>query len=108
MRPSFAIKWMADFESFQTALDESPSASYMGDLTRSLSLVLDNFYAKLSTVAVSAETGEGIPEFLDAVQKARVQYATQYKPLCEQIIKKRHDEKMDDGEADTQIPSFTQ
>jgi GTP-binding protein EngB required for normal cell division len=56
--PEFAKRWMGDFEAFQGALDEGKS-SYMNDLTRSLSLVLDSFYEHLNSVAVSCRTGEG-------------------------------------------------
>lgn len=49
---------MGDFESFQDALDQTKS-SYMNDLTRSLSLVLDTFYENLNNVSVSSKTGEG-------------------------------------------------
>jgi hypothetical protein len=46
---------------FEQALDEVKS-SYMNDLTRSLSLVLDSFYENLNSVAVSSRTGEGFDE----------------------------------------------
>ena len=48
MNPTFAQKWMNDFEKFDEALDETRS-SYMNDLSRSLSLVLDEFYSDLKS-----------------------------------------------------------
>ncbi|VDK51068.1 unnamed protein product [Anisakis simplex] len=86
VRPTFATKWMRDFESFQQALDEN-SSTYMNDLTRSLSLVLDQFYENFSAVPVSSLTGEGIDEFLEAVKKCTQEYYDVYRPMYEKLAK---------------------
>ena len=65
---------MQDFETFQAAL--SNDESYNSNLSRSLSLTLDEFYKDLTTIGVSAATGEGFDEFLAAVDAAAVQYET--------------------------------
>jgi GPN-loop GTPase len=71
----FCLEWMRDHESFQQALDDmSESAGFYGSLTRSLSLVLDEFYSNFANACgVSAVTGDGIEEFWKTVQKAATQ-----------------------------------
>ncbi|VDK79396.1 unnamed protein product [Litomosoides sigmodontis] len=90
IKPTFATKWMNDFESFQEALDQN-STSYMNDLTRSLSLVLDQFYQNLATVSVSSLTGEGIDDFLKLAQNCVKQYFEVYRPMYEQLLKEKAD-----------------
>lgn len=80
LRHDFAREWMTDFEAFQSALDQVQDDSYMGNLSRSLSLVLEEFYNNLSSVGVSAATGEGMPELFAAVDAAAKQYEAEYLP----------------------------
>ncbi|XP_072350947.1 GPN-loop GTPase 1, partial [Scyliorhinus torazame] len=71
---SFAVEWMKDFETFQDALNQE--TTFASNLTRSMSLVLDEFYSKLRVVGVSAMDGSGMDSFLQHVADAAVEYDT--------------------------------
>ena len=77
----FAIDWMTDSSSFQDALDQEQS--YAASLTRSMSVVLEQFYATLRAVGVSAFTGAGMTEFFEAVASAVKEYHEEYQPVLE-------------------------
>jgi hypothetical protein len=74
----FAVNWMKDFDSFSGALKSDDS--YMSSLTRSMSLVLDEFYATIRTVGVSAVSGEGMPDLFAAIKDLTAEYNSVYAP----------------------------
>ncbi|EPX75175.1 uncharacterized protein SOCG_04420 [Schizosaccharomyces octosporus yFS286] len=88
----FAKKWMLDFEEFQQAIvkDEGTSAEgatsgYMGSLVNSMSLMLEEFYRHLDFVSVSSVTGEGMDDFLKAVDSKAEEYKNDYLPEIERL-----------------------
>ncbi|KAK9238235.1 hypothetical protein V1525DRAFT_341918 [Lipomyces kononenkoae] len=97
----FATEWMTDFESFQAALkaldddENNPEggSGYMNSLMNSMSLVLDEFYRHLDVVSVSAYTGAGMKNFLEAVDRKVEEFNTDYKAEMDRIITKRQQEK---------------
>ena len=72
----FCMEWMRDYEAFQEALDnarnDGEGGGFYDSLTRSLSLVLDEFYNQFQQNAcgVSAMTGDGIEEFWKVIDQA--------------------------------------
>jgi GTPase SAR1 family protein len=72
----FCMEWMRDYEAFQEALDnarnDGEGGGFYDTLTRSLSLVLDEFYQQFQNNAcgVSAVTGDGIDNFWKVVESA--------------------------------------
>ncbi|CAI2348682.1 unnamed protein product [Caenorhabditis sp. 36 PRJEB53466] len=94
VKPTFALKWMQDFERFDEALEDTRS-SYMNDLSRSLSLVLDEFYCGLKTVCVSSATGEGFEDVMKAIDESVEAYKKDYVPMYEKVLaeKRELDEK---------------
>lgn len=79
VRHDYALEWMRDFDAFSSALNSD--SSYNANLSRSLSLTLDEFYKDLTAVGFSAVTGEGFDEFLAAIDAAVVEYETYVAPF---------------------------
>ena len=72
------LEWMDDFEKFHEVVDQDKS--FASDLSRSLSLVLDEFYKTLRRAGVSAMSGEGMEELFDAIGRCRKDYLAEYWP----------------------------
>ncbi|KAA0176576.1 hypothetical protein FNF27_01857 [Cafeteria roenbergensis] len=72
------VGWMRDFELFQKALDDDRDATYASTLTRSMSLALDEFYAGLEVVPVSAATGDGLDALVGAITRAATEFEEGY------------------------------
>lgn len=83
----YALTWMEDHDEFLKALKKDKS--YMSTLTRSMSLVLDEFYCTLECCGLSAITGEGVPDFFDRLGKAKAEYFENYLPFLKGKIEER-------------------
>ena len=57
--------------------------SFAATLSKSMGIVLQEFYENLSAVGVSAVSGAGMAEFFVAIDVAVKEYHTQYAPLLE-------------------------
>jgi len=79
---TFATEWMQDFDAFAKALDADPSFS--ASFSRSLSLVLEEFYENIPSVGVSAATGEGMDELFEKIDACREEYEREYRPVLEE------------------------
>ncbi|CAK8690025.1 GPN-loop GTPase 1-like [Clavelina lepadiformis] len=100
---AFAVEWTSDFVAFQEALDSE--TSYISNLSRSMSLVLDEFYNDLKLVGFSAVTGAGTEDLMRAVGEARQEYITTYKPEYDKLKERRKKENQSasDLPADSEI-----
>lgn len=59
---AFAMEWMTDFDAFDSALAKQDN--YLSTLSRSMSLVLDEFYNQVPAVGLSSTMGKGFDKLL--------------------------------------------
>ena len=63
---------MTDFEAFQESLEKEQN--YISNLTRTMSLTLDEFYSCLKTCGISSKTGVGFDLFITLVNEGAKEY----------------------------------
>ncbi len=85
---------------FQDAVSDTNSDSFMIPLTRSMGLVLEEFYNTMRTVGVSSVTGEGIGDLLDAIKEAKEEYFTVF---LDSIRKKREEKTKEESKRQNEM-----
>uniref|UniRef100_A0A2P2I778 GPN-loop GTPase 1 n=1 Tax=Hirondellea gigas TaxID=1518452 RepID=A0A2P2I778_9CRUS len=78
----FAFDWMRDFVSFQDVLAEE--STFSANLTRTLSLALEEFYCNIKACGVSSVTGEGMAELVEQMEAAAIEFE-EYREDYEQL-----------------------
>ena len=63
----FYTVWLKDFDELQSALDNDNE--YIATFSRSLALVLEEFYKTIEYSSVSSKTGSGFKELIEKIEK---------------------------------------
>ncbi|XP_063699511.1 GPN-loop GTPase 1 [Culicoides brevitarsis] len=87
----FAVEWIKDFEAFHEAIEQEKD--YVSNLSRTMSLTLDEFYKDLKVCGVSSKTGVGFSRFFELVQETVEEYKKDYKVEYEKVRKEREAQK---------------
>mmetsp|Transcript_17619 Transcript_17619/g.16858 ORF Transcript_17619/g.16858 Transcript_17619/m.16858 type:complete len:145 (+) Transcript_17619:119-553(+) len=88
---TFALQWMSDYESFDQSLSQVDS--YLSSLSRSMSLVLEEFYKNIEACGVSSLTSKGFETLEEQFEKGRKSYYESYYPELEKRMKESEDKK---------------
>lgn len=88
---AFAIEWMRDFEAFHEAIEQEKD--YVSNLSRTMSLTLEEFYKDLKVCGVSSKTGIGFVKFFELVQEGVEEYKTDYKVEYDKVREEREKER---------------
>ena len=100
---SYCLEWMTDYESYAEALKEDDTFS--GNLSRSLSLLLDEFYEDLKAVPFSSLYGTGLDELYDALKEKRQEFFEEFLPEIEKVRKNVEKLKKNQIKTDMEMPS---
>lgn len=84
---SFCEKWMTDFSEFDASVSQVDN--YLSSLSRSMSLVLEEYYANILSIGVSSITKKGFDsKLLDKFAEAKKEYDEVFWPeINEKMIK---------------------
>jgi hypothetical protein len=74
----FAAEWMTNYDKFDEAL--SKEDNYLASLSRSMSLVLDEFYNLVPHCGLSATTGSGFDGLLGKMEGLKKEYFEVFLP----------------------------
>ena len=76
---TFAEKWMKDFDEFDASLGKCNN--YLSSLSRSMSLVLEEFYCNILSIGVSSVTKKGFDDgLLEKFAQAKKEYDEVFLP----------------------------
>jgi len=75
---SFAAEWMTDYSAFDDAL--SKQDNYLSTLSRSMSLVLEEFYNQVPHIGVSSTLGKGFDKIMPTAEKLKQEYFEVFLP----------------------------
>ena len=75
---SFASEWMTDYQAFDDAL--SRQDNYLSTLSRSMSLVLEEFYNQVPHIGVSSTMGKGFEKIIPTADQLKQEYFNVFLP----------------------------
>ena len=75
---SFAATWMTDYQAFDDALAKQDN--YLSTLSRSMSLVLDEFYQQVPQIGVSSTLGKNFDQLLPKTEQLKKEYFEVFLP----------------------------